>query len=288
MTRERLLAERHLAMEDAHANAILNSQTVNFNFAKIEEPKVEFFAAENTYSEWELNWMGIGTNQVKSGLVAVLPVRGSLSPDWSWGGTNTEWLARQLDICVGNPLVSAIVLAGDSGGGTVNGTALAANAVKDANAEKPVLGYVKGLVASAAYWIFSQTSEIYLSSGVSSAVGSIGVMGVYISQAEALQKAGMDVRVLRSKGAEDKFALHPAEKINEDALAEEQKIIDAMRVEFWNAVQAGRPQITSDPGGKLYYGREAIKAGLANEVGTLTDVIKRADYLARKRASSIS
>lgn len=288
MTRERLLAERHLAMEDAHANAILNSQTVNFNFAKIEEPKVEFVAAENTYSEWELNWMGIGTNQVKSGLVAVLPVRGSLAPDWNYGGTNTEWLARQLDICVGNPLVSAIVLAGDSGGGTVNGTALAATAVKAANAEKPVLGYVKGLVASAAYWIFSQTSEIYLSSGVSSAVGSIGVMGVYVSQAEALQKAGMDVRVLRSKGSEDKYALHPAEPINEDALAEEQKIIDAMRVEFWNAVQAGRPQITSDPGGKLYYGREAIKAGLANEVGTLTDVIKRADYLARKRASSIS
>lgn len=288
MTRERLLAERHLAMEDAHANAILNTQTIQFNFAKIEEPKVEFVAAENAYSEWELNWMGIGTNQTKSGLIAVLPVQGSLAPDWNYGGTSTEWLAKQLDICVGNPLVKGIVLAGDSGGGTVNGTALAANAVKEANAQKPVVGYVKGMVASAAYWIFSQTSEIYLSSATSSAVGSIGVMGVYMSQAEALQKAGMDVRVLRSKGSEDKYALHPAEPINEDALTEEQKIIDAMRVEFFNAVKAGRPQITSDPGGKLYYGRDAIKAGLANEVGTLTDVIKRADVLARKRASSIS
>lgn len=288
MNRESLLAARYLAMEQGAIEVALQTSSVNIQLAQVEEPKIEFIAAENTYTEWELRWMGIDTTKMKSGLVAVIPVKGSLSTDWEWRGTNTEWLSRQIEICVGNPLVSSIVLRGNSGGGTVTGTAATAEVVKAANAQKPVVGSVVGMVASAAYWIHSQTAEIYLESAVSSAVGSIGVIGVYVSHAKQLEKEGIDVRVLRSKGSEDKNLLHPAEPINEEALADEQKIIDAMRKEFWSAVQAGRPQITQDPGGKLYYGRDAVRLGLANEVASLSDVIKRADILARRRASTNS
>lgn len=286
MTREHLLAAKHLAMEEYAYQCAIQSHLINVHVGEIKEPKVEYVSAENSYTEWELQWFGIDTQKQKSGLIAVIPVQGSLAPFWTWGGTNTEWLSRQVEICIGNPLVSGIVLKGMTGGGTVAGTMAAAETVKAANKQKPILGYVTGMVASAGLWLFSPCREIYLESGVSSAIGSLGVISVYVSQHEQLKNEGLDVRVLRSKGSEDKNLLHPADPINEDALAEEQKIIDAMRGEFLSAVKAARPQIVNDPGGKLYYGRDAIRAGLADGIASLSDTIKRADYLARKMISS--
>ena len=289
MNREHLLAARHLAMEEcAFQNAFTNLPSVHVYLGKQDEPKVEFVAATNTYSEWELNWLGIDTERQKSGLVAIIPVQGALAPFWSYGGTNTEWLSRQIEICLGNDAISAIVLKGMSGGGTVAGTLSVAETVRKAQDLKPILGYVNGMAASAAYWIFSQTREIYLESAVSTALGSIGVLGVFVSEAKRLEQEGYDIRLLRSKGSEDKSLLHPAEPINEDALKEEQRIIDAMRVEFLSHVQANRPKITQDPGGKLYYGKDAIRIGMADGVGSLYDTIKRADYLARKQMSLVA
>lgn len=285
MTRESILAYRHLALEECAFQVALKTPAISIQLGKVEEPKVEFVAAENTYSPWELSYyFGIETEKAKTGIVAIIPVKGTLAPEWTWAGTNTEWLSQQINVAIGNPSVCAIVLKGMSGGGTVAGTIAAAQTVKAANAIKPVLGWVSGMVASAAYWIFSQTQEIYLESAVSSAVGSLGVMAVYVSQYEQLKNEGLDVRVLRSEGAEDKYLLHPAEPINESALEEEQKVLNSMRGEFLKAVKDGRPQLTTDPGGKLYYGREAVRMGLADEVASMNDVIKRADYLARKRS----
>ena len=284
MTREQLLNYRHWAMDDFTFQQAMKAPIVNVNVGEMKEPKVEFVAGTNNYSPVELSWLGISTNQEKSGLVAVIPVQGSLSPFWSWGGTNTEWLSRQIDICLGNDAVSCIVLKVMSGGGTVAGTLAVAGTVAMANSKKPVLSYVTGLAASAAYWIAAQSSEIFLESAVSSAVGSIGVMAVYMSEAKHNEQEGYDYRVLRSKGSEDKNLFHPAEPINEEAMKEEQGVLDAMRIEFLSSVQASRPQV-GDPGGKLYYGKNAIRIGLADSIGSLSDTIKRADYLARKRTS---
>lgn len=283
MNREQLIAAQHLALEESAYQLAINSHAVTVFTGEIKEPKVEFYAGDNNYDEWDLKWLGLDPQRQKSGLIAVIPVQGSLAPFWNYGGTNTEWLGRQIEIALGNDLVSGIVLKVYSGGGTVAGTLTVVNIIAQAKTQKPIVSYVTGLGASAAYWIASQTEEIYLESPISTAVGSIGIMGVYVSEAEKLKNDKLDVRVLRSKGAEDKYILHPADPINEAALAEEQKIIDAMRVEFLDSVKAARPQIFQDPGGKLYYGKDAINAGLADGVGSLADVVKRADYLARTR-----
>ncbi|MCP1384460.1 S49 family peptidase [Runella salmonicolor] len=282
---QNLLHHHFFAMEKAAYYAALQAP-IHLHLGAMELPKVEMVAAENSYSSWEMQYyFGIKTDKQKSGLVAIIPVKGVLAPEWSWGGTNTEWLSQQIAIAIGNEAVSAIVLTGNSGGGAVTGTMAWANSIATAKNQKPIVGHVQGMVASAAYWGFSACNEIFLESATTSAVGSIGVMSVYTSYAKQLEKEGIDVRVLRSKGAEDKALLHPAEALNEDALKEEQKLIDAMRVEFLGAVQSFRPQIINDPGGKLYYGRDAIRAGLADNVGTRSDAIKRADYLARKAMS---
>jgi ClpP class serine protease len=58
-------------------------------------------------------------------------------------------------------------------GGTVDGTEALANSVK--SVEKPVVTFVDGLMASAAFWVGSQADEIIASTDTDE-IGSVGVL----------------------------------------------------------------------------------------------------------------
>ncbi|TAF48662.1 MAG: hypothetical protein EAZ63_03680 [Runella slithyformis] len=284
MNRSAILEHRHWAMEAAAFEAMLAENSVNVYAGKIEPPTVQMMSIENRFDRKDLGWMGIETIEGKAGLVAVIPVQGMLSSYWSWGGTNTSWLATQVEIATGNKAVIATILAGSTPGGPVGGIHSVGATIAECNAEKPVLTYVKGQWASAGLWLSCASSEVWLESAKSSGIGSLGVMSAIYSEHEGLKQKGIDVRVLRSKGAEDKYLTHPAEPINEMGVAEEQRVIDMMREEFLDMAMTGRKQLTTDPGGKMYWGKDGIKVGLADNVGSMNDVIKRAAYLGAKRA----
>ena len=75
----------------------------------------------------------------------------------------------------------------DSGVGFSNGCAELADAIRAANASKPVVAYVGGTGASAAYWIASAADEVVVDD--TALLGSIGVvLEVAVRQAEADQK----------------------------------------------------------------------------------------------------
>ena len=61
----------------------------------------------------------------------------------------------------------------DSPGGQVTGTDLLAEAIK--NSATPIVAYIEGMAASAAYWIISGASKIVASSDLDR-IGSIGTM----------------------------------------------------------------------------------------------------------------
>ncbi len=240
-------------------------------------PPVQQINALENYSENELNWMGIDTEHGdKGGMVAVISVSGILSTDW-YCGTNTEWLVEQLEICEESPLIIAIVLKFKSPGGTVDGTLFYANAIK--KCKKPVVAWAQSVVGSAAYVGYSQAKECWMESGATTMVGSIGSITKMRSQNEANKMEGLDVRVIRSPA--DKALGDIDEPINEAAVAEMQRLTDAMTVELLAQIRSVRPQIPADISAKVFFGKEAIKAGLADKVGSLADAIKRADYLGR-------
>ena len=102
----------------------------------------------------------------------VLAKKANMMTDIS-GGTSMQVLAADLEAAAADPTVKAIVLAIDSPGGTVDGTQALAATVARIAADKPVVAWADGVMASAAYWIGSAASEVVVS-GETTQVGSIG------------------------------------------------------------------------------------------------------------------
>jgi ClpP class serine protease len=241
-------------------------------------PRVNMINAVNYYTPKELGYMGIATAETKTGLVAVIPVSGILTPDWEYyDGTSTKWLINAIKIADENTNIKAIVLNTDSPGGTVAGTESFAKAVADC--VKPIIGFAESQAASAAYWAISQCDELWIGNNKITGLGSIGTIWEYRSYAESFKMAGIDVKVLRNPN--DKALGHMAEPINEDVVKEMEGLMSVMTETFLGAVQKARPAVKADIGGKMYYGQNTIKMGLADRVGSLTDVVKRADYLGK-------
>lgn len=277
-----LLAYDVLAMSEHEFSQLYKAYQSQVNLkVDFKEPEVRHINALNTYSPRELGWMGIQTKESESGLVAVIPMKGYMAPEWGYGGFNTEWAARQIEIAAENVSVTSIVLHMRTGGGTVVGSERLATVVKKASEKLPVLGFAEYMVASAGLWPYSQCTETWMDKSPISAIGSLGVMTSMLSLHEKFKADGQDWRVLRSKGSEDKALNHFSEPINEKTVAEQQWVIDTMRESFLATVRAGRPKVSASVSGRMFYGQDAMKAGFVDTRGDLEACIKRADYLAR-------
>ena len=125
--------------------------------------------------------------------VAVIPLVGSL---WSRGAWGMEGFRANLAQAVNDPECGAIVLDVDSPGGSYAGTPETANAVRDANAVKPVTAFVNSLAASAAYFIASQAGSVVMTP--SAEVGSIGCVLVHMDLSKMLDEAGITPTIIRS------------------------------------------------------------------------------------------
>lgn len=265
--------ETRLAIEERSLEVIKHAPKVK----EVVMPEVRHVAANDLTRRELAYYLGIKTDESKGKLVAIIPVIGPMSNTWEWRGTNTEWVATQLQIAADNVNVVAIVLSMDTPGGTVNGTEKLAQVVR--NSSVPVIAHTDYMCASAGIWVASMAKEHWIASAKTTGLGSVGVISTLFSMKEYNDKQGFDFRVLRSKGSENKALANPYEPINDEAVAEEQKLIDEMRVEMLSQIRSSRPQVPQNIDGKMYYGQDAIRMGLADKVGSLQDAIKRAFYL---------
>lgn len=219
----------------------------------------------------------------KSGNVVVIPIMGAMSRYGDYCSWGTEDMANWIMEANRDETVSAIVLEINSPGGEVDGTEMLGDVV--ANSGKPVVAWVAGMAASAAYWVASQAREIMMESETSSEVGSIGVLAVHVDASAYYEKEGLKVQIIRADGSEDKALFNSLEPLNELALNDTKGSLNAIRDQFIKTVQAGRPTISADVfSGKMYPGSTAIKKGMADRIGYLGDAIRRADLLARRAA----
>lgn len=234
----------------------------------------------NNYTDYELRWLGIATAQGKDGLVAVVFLRGDMQRYSDYYCNGTEEIARQIDICNGNPLVNAILFVVDSGGGEVASTDVLVQAIK--TSEKPIIGFGIERVASAALECFAHCDECYIESNMT-CLGSIGVMLVLCDQSAHNEQEGLKYLVIRASGAEDKAPLNPWESFDSPAaqaeIQQRQGICNQMRAEMLAKIMKARPQMSADPGAKIFYGKDAIKIGLADGITSFANALKRADVL---------
>lgn len=210
--------------------------------------------------------------------VAVLPLEGIIAKRMNLfsmisGGVSTQLAQRDLQAALDDHAVHSIVLLIDSPGGEVDGTEVMANAVYEARGQKQIVALVDGFGASAAYWIASAASKVFIA-GDTTATGSIGVVAAHKDYSQRDAKEGVKVTEITA-GKYKRVASQHA-PLSAEGRASIQEQVDAIHRVFVDAVARNRgtnAQAIADTEARLFIGRDAIRAGLADAIATLPQVI---------------
>lgn len=215
----------------------------------------------------------------------VIRVEGEMSTgDFGGGGfVGSEYVGRQLRNAADDPLVEAIVLRVNSGGGTPTSAQEIIRDIEYARARKPVVVSMGDLAASAAYQISAHADLIY--ANPDTITGSIGSIWTIYDNSENMEKEGFAVEVIKS--GEKKDMTSPYRPLSADELDYAQLIVDASSERFIADVIAERGvdrDLIADA--RIFRGEEAQAIGLVDEMGNLFDAIEAAKGLACEARSS--
>ncbi|MGV3560760.1 S49 family peptidase [Larkinella arboricola] len=210
------------------------------------------------------------------GSVAVIPIEGTMARVGFCGMGGNEETARILELAAAHPKIKSVILKMNTPGGTVDSTRMLADVV--ASFPKKVRVWTP-FCASAGYYVASQADEIWLEDQTVSQVGSIGVLMVYVDQAEALKKEGTKITIYRADGSEKKAQVNGIEPITPEQEAEIKASLNACRSEFLGYVRRGRAgKLTSEEAftGEMFGPKRALELGLVDRIGSLQACINQA------------
>jgi signal peptide peptidase SppA len=213
----------------------------------------------------------------RPGGIAVVPITGpifryaNLFTNIS-GATSTQVLATDIRAALDDPSVRSIVLEIDSPGGEAAGINELAQMIYDARALKPIKAYISGVGASAAYWIASAASQIIVDP--TSLLGSIGVVMSVTDTVDRDAKAGVrNIDIVSSQSPNKRPDLR-----SDSGRAQMQTLVDSMAAVFIQSIARNRgvtPNTVANKFGKggMLVGAEAVRAGMADGLGSLEGLI---------------
>lgn len=215
--------------------------------------------------------------------VAIIPVHGPLFRyanlfTYLSGATSMEMLALEFSKAIEDPSVRAIVLDVDSPGGMVNGTQELAQLIYESRGRKPIVSFVSGMGASAAYWIASAADAVF--AGSTAELGSVGAVIEVVDYTQADEMEGIRTFQFVSS-VSPKKRLPPDTEAGADEL---QQIVNDLGEVFVATVAEhrgiAREAVLERYGqGGLFVGQRAVDQGLADGVSTLEAVIQAAASL---------
>lgn len=209
--------------------------------------------------------------------IAVIPVHGTLVKrtaglNAASGLTSYTEIAAMLDSALTDPQVAGILLDIDSPGGEASGSFELARRVREASAVKPVWAVANDSAYSAAYAIGSAANRLIVSE--TGGVGSIGVIALHIDQ--SVKDANEGYRYTAVTAGTHKNDFSPHQPLTDEAKAELQAEVDRLYGLFVEHVATmrtlGSDDVRSTQAG-LYFGANAIAAGLADAVGTFESAL---------------
>jgi signal peptide peptidase SppA len=224
-----------------------------------------------------------GFGKAAPGSVAVIPMTGIISHRMSMmseisggGGGSTQALTAQFRQALQDPNCKAIVFDVDSPGGSVEGVTELASEIYDARKVKPIIAVANAMACSAAYWLASAASEVVCTN--SGNCGSIGVYLLLQDESKALEDEGVKITML--KAGKYKAEGHPSQPLTDEARDFLQGQVDSVYSMFVKAVaqQRGVSQGSVREGmgqGRSLLATDAVKAGLADRVGTFDAEVAR-------------
>jgi signal peptide peptidase SppA len=214
--------------------------------------------------------------------VAIIPVHGIIGPRQSMfnnvssgPGTGLDALTETVRLAAADPNISAMVLDVDSPGGTVDMLPETAQEIRKARQRKPVVAVANTMAASAAYWIASQGSELVVSP--SGSIGSVGVYSIHDDISSRLEMEGVRTTVVSA--GKYKVENSPFQPLSDDARSAIQQTVDDHYAMFVRDVARGRrtevDSVRSGFGeGRMVTAQRAVRAGMADRVATLDDVVR--------------
>jgi capsid assembly protease len=222
--------------------------------------------------------------------VAVVSVVGTLVSrsgylDAASGLISYAEVGEAISGAMSNPAVRGVILDFDSSGGEVGGLfdlVERIGAIK-ADAAKPLWAVANESALSAAYAIASAADRLYVTR--TGEVGSIGVVAVHVDESGADAKVGLSWSFLFA--GDQKVDGNAHEPLSARARTTIQADVDRLYEQFCGLAAANRrltPEAVRSTQAAIYRGELAVRAGLADRVGTLdaaiADMVAELDYAA--------
>jgi capsid assembly protease len=214
--------------------------------------------------------------------VALISIEGVLSKRISMfqqicGGMSYTSLQQDLAAALADPNVKSIILTIDSPGGTVDGVQAASDAIFAARSQKPICAYVDGLAASAAYWLGSAASEVYIGSDTDT-VGSIGIVTQHLDTSMAEHQRGVKITDIAAGRYKTVGSQHAPLSAQDRSTIQDQ--LDHMYSIFVDTVARNRgtdaeTALSKMADGRVFIGQKAIDAGLVDGKMTLMQLMQK-------------
>ena len=221
--------------------------------------------------------------------IALIDITGLISnaPEpglFAGGGNSVDRLVSQLKKATDDPRVKAVILRVDSPGGTVAASKTMYQEIRRFREQtsKPVVVSMSELAASGGYYISLAADHIIAQS--TTITGSIGVIIQTVNFSKGMQMIGITARAVKSGPMKD--IANPLEPIRDEQYAILQSTVDDFYDSFVSLVKNRRgaalnqSELTTLTDGRVFTGRQALKHGLVDELGSLRDAFDSAKSLA--------
>jgi protease IV len=223
----------------------------------------------------------------RRGHVALVDVRGAIATGRTRRGpmgrqAGSDTLSAQLRAARDNDRARAVVMRVESPGGSAVASEVIWREVwRLREADKPVIVSMGDVAASGGYYIACPAEVIVALPAT--LTGSIGVLGGKLVVDSLLERLGISTGTVQ-QGAH--ALMYSARRsFSEDERARFAATVDAIYHDFVGKVADGRQRPVADieavARGRVWTGRDALEAGLVDELGGLRDAVR----IARERAS---
>ncbi|WP_312568331.1 S49 family peptidase [Comamonas sp.] len=220
-------------------------------------------------------WMGRdGTATSMSGPhTAVVDIKGAIADD---ANASADFVIAAMRSALEDPGSRALVLLINSPGGSPVQAGMINDEIVRLKAmhNKPIYAVVEETCASAAYYIAAAADEIFVDKA--SVVGSIGVLMDGFGFTDAMEKLGVERRLLTA--GSNKGMLDPFSPLSESQRAHAQTMLNQIHAQFIEVVRAGRGDRLKENedtfSGLFWTGQQAVELGLADKFGTLDSVAR--------------
>lgn len=220
----------------------------------------------------------------KGGKVAIIDLEGMLANAKTGGflsptENKLSLFVQELDLAAKDDSVKAVVLRINSPGGTVTCTDTMYQLLLKFKKEthKPVVASTQEMTASGGYYVACAADKIVAQP--TSVIGSIGVIFFTFDASGTMQKIGLRSDAIKSGPFKDMGSPFRPSTPEERAIM--QGIVDEYYARFKQVVTTNRPirdveKLTLVTDGRVFSGQDAVRLGLADQEGLLSDAIDMA------------